>query len=212
MDERVNLLKKCYLFTSLADQDLLLIAHQATHKTIPKGTLFMEEGKMPNNMYVIISGLVKVFHVTPDGKEIILALRSHEDVVGEFELLDETIQPRSVSIQAMEETQALVLSTTVVLSIADRYPSIFLSLARYILKVLRKKNARIEQLVAQSLPERTLAVLKRLQKYFPNNEITLSHEDIASLVHATRPRITEALNSLAKDDKIQLSHKSIRIV
>lgn len=210
MDEKITILRKCYLFKNLSEKELSDIALQANEKFLPKNVIFMEEGKLPNNIYVIISGLVKVFRITEDGKEIILALRSRGDVVGEFELLDEEPQLRSVSIQVLEDAHAMVIPKETFGRLVEKHPSLMVALSRYILKLLRNKNARIEQLVSQTLADRTYEILVTLQKYF-SGEITLSHEDIASLVHATRPRVTEALHELAKEGKISLSHKSIRL-
>lgn len=211
MDKKIRLLQQCYLFKNLPTEDIADIAVRTHEKFLPKNMVFMQEGNKANNTYILESGLVKVFRITEDGKEIILALRSTGDVVGEFELLDEVEKPRSVSIQVLEDTTALVLPKEIFKSLLEKYPSMMTALSRYILKLLRHKNSRIEQLLSQSLSDRTYEVLLTLQKYFPNGEITLSHEDIASLVHATRPRITEALNTLAQEEKLTLSHRSIRL-
>ncbi len=211
-DKKVALLQMCYLFEDLSKEDLSLIASQAKEKVLPKNKTFMEAGRRANNIYIIASGLVKVFHITEEGKEIILALRSRSNVVGEFELLDEEEQLRSVSIKTLKDTRVLVLPKDVFKTILATHPAMLLALSRYILKLLRRKNNQIELLVSQSLGDRALQILETLQKYFPDKEITLSHDDIASLVGATRPRVTEVLHNLAKENKILLGHKSIRVL
>jgi Mn-dependent DtxR family transcriptional regulator len=66
-------------------------------------------------------------------------------------------------------------------------------------------------MISKNLTDRTLNTLKTLANYFSNNDITLSQEQIASIIGATRARVTESLNTLEERGTITLSHKKIHL-
>lgn len=64
----------------------------------------------------------------------------------------------------------------------------------------------------QRLRGRMLSLLQRVAAYFPEKEIALTHEELAEIVGATRPRVTEALHELEEKKHLKLSHKKIKVM
>src|SRR5699024_2678173 len=52
-------------------------------KSFKKGAYIFQEGMLAKNMYLILSGKVKVSKSTADGRELTLRLCSENDIVGE---------------------------------------------------------------------------------------------------------------------------------
>ncbi|MBN1899222.1 MAG: cyclic nucleotide-binding domain-containing protein [Spirochaetes bacterium] len=74
-------------------------------KRFGKGELILQEGTKGNEMYVIISGKVKVFK-TIDNKRIELAQMGPDDFFGEMSLFLQ--KPRSASIEAVTNCEILI--------------------------------------------------------------------------------------------------------
>lgn len=76
-------------------------------RTFKAGDMLMREGEIGAEAYLIISGKVQVFKETK-GQRIILSALQAGDMVGEMALI--TNEPRSASVEAVEETEVAVLT------------------------------------------------------------------------------------------------------
>lgn len=207
--KRIKLLKDVSLFSQLNDAARETIAKIAQEETIPENTEFIEEGTEGNTLYIIVSGLVRVYKLSEEGKEIPIALRQTCDVIGEMALLDN--EARSASIKTLQETHVLKITQQQFTDLLLQHPTIAIELLKVFSKRIRDSIHHIHDIQTKELPDRTLHALQILAPYFPNNDIALSHEELAEIVGATRPRITESLNQLQNENKITLSSKNIHV-
>ena len=208
--EIVQLLSTVSFFKALSKKDLEEISQFVTHKTFAAGKVFIEEGVEGFEAYVILSGLTKVYRITDEGKEVHLALRTPGETVGEFALLDDL--PRSAYVKTLQKTELLVIPKKEFISIIHRSPTVAMGIIRMLSYRIRENTLILENALFQQLPERVLLLLKEIARFFPNKEVTLSQEDIATILGATRPRVTEALHALQKKNVLKIAHKKIIVL
>ncbi len=208
--QKITLIKSWNLFSKLSDEEAGLIGDVTSEKIFKQNHVFIEEGLPGEEVYFIVSGLTRVYRMTEDGKEIAITMRTPGEVVGEMALIDEG--PRSASVQTIQETKVLVLRKQHFIDILHKHPSVAVNLIKILVGRLRENMFVMEESIAKQLSERILRILQILASYFPNREITLSHEELAALLGASRPRVTEALHKLENGKKVTLSHKKIRIL
>ncbi len=67
-----QILKNCLFFAGLSDDDLDTLIAIARIKEHPKGDLLFSEGEEAAGFYVVLDGKVKVYKLSPEGKERIL--------------------------------------------------------------------------------------------------------------------------------------------
>ncbi len=58
-------LKKCLIFSGLPEEDLLKIAQGVVLKEYPKKSLIFSEGDPATGFYVLVSGMVKIYKISP---------------------------------------------------------------------------------------------------------------------------------------------------
>jgi CRP/FNR family transcriptional regulator len=75
----IELLKRCPLFAGLKEEDLQKIRSIAFLKKAGKKEVLFCDGEEARGFYVILSGKVKVYKVSPEGKEQILHVISAPD-------------------------------------------------------------------------------------------------------------------------------------
>ena len=80
---------------SLSDSAREALSAFGTTRTVPAGTAFLLEGEGAQRVWVVLSGLVKVTSLHPDGNELLLAIRGPGELIGELSALDD--QPRSAT-------------------------------------------------------------------------------------------------------------------
>lgn len=205
----LDVLKSLPLFQGLTRENLQIIAQGLQEKTFSAGKRLIEQEGEPSFAYILISGSVRVYRTNEEGQEINIAILGPHEVVGEMSLVDN--EPRSATVEALQETKTLALNKADFLKILSAHPELALNLLRLFSARVRATNEYLEEVFSKKLAERTWKTLLTLAKYFPNNDITLSQEELAEVLGATRSRVTEVLNELEKTGKINTSHRNIHL-
>ena len=83
----------------------------------------------------------------------------------------------------------------------------------HILTVKLQQYTNLHQIVqGNTLYDKTYLILDFISRLSKNNIISLSHETIAHIVGATRPRVTEILHALEDAKKIHIAPKKITLL
>jgi hypothetical protein len=126
--ERVLILKEVGMFSAVQDEYLADIAPVLTEAEVPVGTTIIRAGDIGRTMYVIITGRVRVHR---DG--LTLAELGEREVFGELAALDP--EPRSASVEALEDTRVFQLSNEHL----DELMAVNVEIARGIIRMLCRR-------------------------------------------------------------------------
>ena len=74
LQEKLGLLRETDLFTGLSEQDMLAIGHATTMTVCTAGQRILSPDDPPDRIHIVKKGKVRVFRVTPDGKQLTLSL------------------------------------------------------------------------------------------------------------------------------------------
>jgi len=97
-------LRKIPIFSDLGEGDLERLANALIRRRYPKGQIIFHRGDEGGSLYILQSGRVKVVIPSPQGEEVILAILSPGEIIGELSLIDG--KPRSATVETLEETAA----------------------------------------------------------------------------------------------------------
>lgn len=164
---------------------------------------------MPDGIYIIAEGKVKISRVTPDGYESILCIRGPGDIFCPVPILDRA-----------EQLGAAVAMTEVKLEYAHKDP--FVELCREhaelmtivqgdCLSQVRRLVRRMETFAFHSVKDRVvLTILEGLQAGAPSMngsfELRIKHQELAGLVGASRETISRVLAQL-QDEGVLTVHR-----
>jgi len=110
-------LSRIPLFAGCSDRDLEHLAHAADRIRLPEGTLLTRQGDIGREAFVILAGSAAVDR---DGERV--AEIGPGDVVGELALLDGG--PRSATVTATSDIEALVLTRPAFTAVLDEIPTL----------------------------------------------------------------------------------------
>lgn len=110
-------LSRIPLFAGCSDRDLEHLAHAADRIRLPEGTLLTRQGDIGREAFVILTGSAAVDR---DGERV--AEIGPGDVVGELALLDGG--PRSATVTATSDIEALVLTRPAFTAVLDEIPTL----------------------------------------------------------------------------------------
>ena len=152
-------------FSDLAEDDLEQIAEHAVLESFMRGALVITEGDLADALYVVISGRVKVFLGSDDGKEVVLTILVPGECFGEIALLDE--EPRSASVAAMEKTKLLVIRRDTFLELLQGNPILARSMISSLAYLVRRLTGSVQSLALMDVYRRiveTLRVVRSLKE------------------------------------------------
>ena len=156
-------------------------------------------------------GTVKLTAHDDAGREVAIAILRGGDVFGELELFDADI-PRSVTVTAITETQALALDRRDFFDVLERHPRAMRLMLTSLARTIRDTARRIEDLVFLDLPSRVAKALLDLRTtHGANGEIHLTQDDIAAFVGATRASVNRVLSDLEGQGIIGIGRRQIEI-
>jgi CRP/FNR family transcriptional regulator, cyclic AMP receptor protein len=133
-DKKAELLGQVELFGACTKKELLRIASLADQTTFPKGAVLMKEGEPGREAFVLASGTVDA---TIRGKKV-NTLKAGA-IVGELSLLDHG--PRTATITAASDVEALVLDPASFRSLMHDVPTVAVKVATAIATRLRQRDA-----------------------------------------------------------------------
>ena len=206
------MLSNVLVFSDLATEDLQLIASQGVVRAYPKNTVLISEGDLGDSFYVILDGRVKVYVSDEEGKEVILNIQGPGDYFGELALIDSA--PRSASVMTLEPSQLSVVSKSDFERCLGENPRIALELIRPLVHRIRSLTDSVKNLALLDVygrVARTLLDLAIERDGMVVIEERPTHQDIASMVGASREMVSRIMKDLASGGYIQVKNKTIRI-
>jgi CRP/FNR family transcriptional regulator len=163
----VELLRRCPLFAGLKEEDLKRIRAIASLKQIEKKEILFSDGEETRGFYVILSGRVKLFKVSPEGKEQILHIVSAPDAFAEAALFLEGTYPAFA--EAMTDCQLLYFPKRDFIQLIEKNPQLSINMIVTLSHYLKRFASLIEEL---SLKE----VSSRIAKYIIDLSMKSSKE------------------------------------
>ena len=161
----IDLLRRCPLFAGLREEDLKRIRTIASLKQVGKKEILFSEGEEARGFYVILSGKVKLYKVSPDGKEQILHVVSSPDSFAEAALFLEGSYPAFA--EALSDSQLLFFPKRDFIKLIEKNPQLSINMIVSLSQFLKRFVSLIEEL---SLKE----VSSRIAKYLIDLSLKLS--------------------------------------
>ena len=206
---KIEILKKFDLFKNLSEPHLKLIANKTSEKHFAKKELLIEQDDKNDSVYLIHEGLVRVYRLNEDGREINLAVVGPGEAIGEMAPIIGGL--RTANAEAQSEVDVLILPGSELRDFFKK-DELTMNFLKVFCERLVLANKHLEDVMSQSLKDRTLALLTSLSKQLLTKNLEITQEELASILSATRPRVSEALQELEKEKQIELAHKSIILI
>jgi len=110
------------------------------------GDVIIQENETGNEMYVILSGKVKVVK-EKQGVETILAILKEEDIFGEMSLFDN--RPRSATVKAIGRTKLAVINRESFLEQIKKNPNLAIQILQKMTQRIRHLDEELHNLSTQ---------------------------------------------------------------
>ena len=152
-----NALRECALFEGISEDERRALLRISLTKQLARNSTLFAEGERAEGFYLILSGRVKVFKVSPDGKEHILHIFGPGEPVGEVPVFSGREFPAFA--ETLKQSDLLYFPRSRFLDLASRQPQILLNMLATLSMRLRRFTQKIEQLSLKEVASRLSEVL-----------------------------------------------------
>lgn len=136
LDTEVDALKKVPLFANIETSKLKLMAFASERLTYKPGQTLVKQGEQGDAAYIILEGEADVVINQEDGSEVVVAALKRHAVLGEIAILCDV--PRTATVRAREQTQALKITKDLFFRLVQDFPQIGLEVMRILAARLEK--------------------------------------------------------------------------
>lgn len=209
-------LRKIPLFSTLEEADLSRLERRLVRRRYTQGQVLFHMGDEGGNLYIIRKGRVKITIPSSAGEEMILAILASGEILGEISLIDG--KPRSATVQAMKETEAMCLYREDFLEVLQGRFDMVLRVLAILAARLRQTDVLLAESHFMDITSRLAKKILDLGKAFGVEEeggirigVRVTQRDLASMVGATRESVNKQLKVLREQGFLMVCEGYIQI-
>ena len=205
--EKLNTLQDIPYFNDLPINDLKGIAlHMHLHE-YERGDVLFWDGDPCAGMHIIESGSIKLFRVSPQGRQYIVSVMTEGATCNEVPAFDGGTNP--VNVEALETTRAWVIEPQVLRNLVISNPEFALKILDRFGQNLRNLVRKVSEMAFYQVTHR----LARLIDEMPVDEVRpqWTQEQLAARLGTVREVVARSLKELEKSGAIHIEDRRIQI-
>lgn len=210
-----GLLHQFKLYRGLSEQTLSDLAHVAIPKKLRKGQKLWRQGEAPDGYYSVVSGLVKSFRETSDGREQILCLIGAGQQAGTMSVLSESPYPCHTSV--LESGDFLYFPKAPFKEVVRQHHDLALQLLSGLASQCNVLANRIEDLSLHHAEERLGGYLlslpvKSSTNAGPQVRLPVSKTTLASMLGLSRETLSRTFAGMQHRGLINIDGRMIELL
>ena len=172
------------------------IAPHGLTRTFPAHAILINEGDTTDSLYIVLSGRVKVYAGSDDGREVVLTEYGPGEYFGELSLDGEK---RSASIKALEACSCRVVQGAELRQFLADHPDFAMHLTRKLIRMARRLTEQVRSIALQDVYGRMVRVLTDLSDPAGDERVLrhkLTQQDIADRIGSSREMVNRVMKEL----------------
>lgn len=200
--------------SGLKDDDLGIIGRMARIRRYKKNEVIFEESERANFFFIVLSGSVKLYKTSPQGKELLIRVMRKGDYFccaplycGTYPVNAMTVDESALIVIPAEEFKGLI---------SGGLSSVGLKIISSLCSRVRYLSDLVENLTFKGVEERIILSLLKLAEEKESDEdivnLSVTHQDLASMTGTVREVVSRTISRLKKDGIIvETTARGLRI-
>jgi CRP/FNR family transcriptional regulator len=211
---QIEQVKRILYFQDLEPRTLERIRIAMFEVQAGKGQLLFSEGEPAEAMYGVRSGQVKIFKLSPDGREQVLRIVGTGECFNEVPIFDG--EPNPANAQALESTRLWGIRRTDMQRLLQEDPAVAFGFLKAFAGKLRYFTRKVEDLSFRSVTSRVAKFLLEMAEDDDSGALRLpprfTQQEMANVVGTAREMIGRAFKVLEKEGAIKMDRHRVVIV
>ncbi len=215
-NEQSSKIEIASFFDENGDQTAIneLLENKTTKTYLKKAVIFLE-GTMPNELYFINKGKVKITKANDSGKEYMMTIRKSGDFFGYLALMKNEKYP--ISAYALEPTSISIIPKADFFSLLHTNRIVANRFIKMLTENIVEKEEQLLSLAYNSVRKRVAEALVRLHKKYKiegklHTEIVILREDLANMVGTAKETVIRTLSDFKEEKLVKIKGSRITIL
>ncbi|MGH9574827.1 MAG: Crp/Fnr family transcriptional regulator [Candidatus Acidiferrales bacterium] len=190
------------------------LSARVSKKHFDRGEVLFSEGDPCHGLFVVATGRIRIFKLSPSGREQILAVEGPGSSFAELPVFDGGVYPASAS--ALEDAEVLFISRKDFQNYCREHPEVALKVLAVVGARLRRLVGIIEDLSFTTVRQRLISLLLRrahesgtATKEGIRLALMATHQDLAAELGTVRELVSRNLSRLQAEGFLELDGRSI---
>jgi len=187
-----------------------------TVRRYPRGDVLFHEGDDAGAVVVLLDGRVKAA-VNRDSREVILAFPGPGELLGELSAIDG--RPRSGTVRAVDDVEALVIPGSAFRAFLERRPRVALVLLRSVTARLRASDRqRVDYAVNDVVVRVAVRLVELCDRFGAERDghvdtgLAISQDELAAWAGASREAVAKAMGILRSLGWVQTERRRVVVL
>lgn len=207
----LDFLAQTQFFQGLSPENIEALAQIAIAQTYQKNEIIFWQGDEGRGFFLIVTGRVKVFKLSPEGKEQIIHIFGAGEQFAEVPAFDGQCFPASAA--AIAPTELLFFPRDAFILLLEKYPSLGMQMLASFARKLRRFTNIIENLSLKEVPGRLAAYLlylnnsqrDHIENLQPNQvKLDITKGQLAALLGTIPETLSRVLAKLSQEGLIEI--------
>jgi len=208
LDVKLKALRKNSYFDDLSEERLKEIAAQTQLRGFERGEVLFWEDDPCAGLHIIEEGSVKLYRLSPQGRQYIIRVLQEGDTCNEVPAFDGGANP--VNVETLERSRVWVIDAGLLRSLVRAHPDFALKVLSNFGKNLRGLVRMVSEMAFYQVTNRLARLISELPAEEPRPHLT--QEQLAAQLGTVREVVARSLKELERSGAIRIEDRRIHIV
>ena len=202
-------LKSIPYFSVMNSAELETIKQSFSEKTLQRGEVILREGEPSDTLYFVVTGAVKIFKTSSQGKEQILSITRPGEALNDIPVFDGGANPTNA--QTLGPVTLYSINKDKFQSVMQQYPKVALNASRVLAQRMRQLVSLVEDLSFRHVLGRVTKILLSHAGDSDGTKEHLTQQEMAAMAGTAREVVARSLKALEEQGHIRLERHRIVI-
>ena len=207
---KVELLSAMDIFKDLSQGEIAALIGNVPMTTAKKGAVIYRAGNGPEVLFMLKAGKVELYHRSPGGKKLTVAIVEQGTFFGEMSLVGQRLL--GTDAVALEDSVLCAMSRHDVRLLMLEHPIVAFRVIEVLARRLEQTRNSLQEMAFSDVTGRVASLLLRLANQETGVIEGYSHQDLAAMVGCLRESFTETLDRFKQSRALTVGRKRIEIV
>ncbi len=206
------------IFARLNPDERAAIERLISYSVFPAGQIFHSPNEIGEQLFVLRSGRVRIYKLSPEGRALTLMVLEPVTIFGEMTLVGQWLH--DTFAEAMSECVIGLIGRDTLRQILADHPQVALAFMELMGQRLRAMENKLADIAFKNVAQRLASVLLNLagtpvgqgQPATPPMVVRYTHQQLAEMIGSYRETVTKAIGELREGGMIRIDDDAISLI
>lgn len=206
------------IFARLGPDERAAIERLISYSVFPAGQIFHSPNEIGEQLFVLRSGRVRIYKLSPEGRALTLMVLEPVTIFGEMTLVGQWLH--DTFAEAMSECVIGLIGRDTLRQILEAHPQVALAFMELMGQRLRAMENKLADIAFKNVAQRLASVLLNLagtpasqgRPAAPPMVVRYTHQQLAEMIGSYRETVTKAIGELREGGMIRIDDDAISLI